>query len=161
MREVANFRSASCLACFYLLLLSFGGILGWDPVLTTCILCEKVKLPDPPQRGTQEHESHHRVDHEKNCEAIYWKHHTSHHLTKNSHTITLKQSFFTKSSFLLGISKIPYLNQVELFSRYFYNSSHNILIISSSSHQEYMQCVPDPTPKYPQKNRKNKQITRG
>ena len=50
----------------------------------------------------------HRVDHEKNCEAIYWKHHTSHHLTKISHTITFKTFFFTKIPSLLKLSKIPY-----------------------------------------------------
>ena len=90
--------------------------------------------------GTSHETQHgnHRVDHEKNCEAIYWKYHTSHLITQNFTQYLSKHSFFTKSSFLLGISKIPYQNTVELFSRYFYNSSHKNLITSSSSHQEYM-----------------------
>ena len=40
-------------------------------------------------------------NHEKNCEAIYWKHHTSHLLTKISHTITIKTFFFTKNTILI------------------------------------------------------------
>ena len=50
----------------------------------------------------------HRVDHEKNCEAIYWKHHTSHLITKKSHKIILKEHFITKIPSLLKTSKIPY-----------------------------------------------------
>ena len=101
-------------ASFVFLSLSqkFGGILGWDPVLTTCILCEKVITPRPTIEMNKEHESHHRVDHEKNCEAIYWKHHTSHILTQNSHTTSFKTFFFTKITFLLRTSKIPYQNTV-------------------------------------------------
>ena len=85
-----------------------GGILGWDPVLTTCILVRE----DNSWTSHETQHGNHRVDHEKNCEAIYWKHHTSHHLTKISHTITFKTFFFTKIPFLLETSKIPYLNQV-------------------------------------------------
>ena len=130
-----RFRQPSSFAFFAFRHL--GGILGWDPVLTTCILCEKVKLMDITEMNEGPHHSH-RVDHEKNCEAIYWKHHTSHHLTKNFTQYPSKHYFLTKSSFLLDISKIPYLNQVRLFSRYFYNSSHKNLITSSSSPREYM-----------------------
>ena len=82
-----------------------GGILGWDPVLTTCILgkiLERIGTSHETQHGN------HRVDHEKYCEAIYCKYHTSHHLTKISHTITFKTFFFKKIPFLLKTSKIPY-----------------------------------------------------
>ena len=74
--------------------------MGWDPVLTTCILgkiLERIRTSHETQHGN------HRVDHEKYCEAIYWKHHTSHHLTKNSHTITFQQFFFTKIPSLLKL----------------------------------------------------------
>ena len=98
---------------------------------------------------TETQHVNHRVDHEKYCEAIYWKHHTSHHLTKISHTITFKTIFLTKIPFLLETSKIPYQNTVHDIFIIFYNSSHKNIITSSSSHLEYMQCVPDPTPKYP------------
>ena len=79
---------------------SFGGILGWDPVLTTCILVREDNSQDITEMHKGPHHSH-RVDHEKNCEAIYWKHHTSHHLTKNSHTITFKTLFFNKIIILI------------------------------------------------------------
>ena len=75
-----------------------GGILGWDPVLTTCILgkiLERIGTSHETQHGN------HRVDHEKYCEAIYWKYHTSHPLTKISHTITFKTFFFNKNTILI------------------------------------------------------------
>ena len=80
----------------------------------------------------------HRVDYEKYCEAIYWKHHTSHLLTKNFTQYPSKHYFNTKIPSLLRTSKIPYQNQVKDIFVIFYNSSHNIIIISSSSHKEYM-----------------------
>ena len=76
-----------------------GGILGWDPVLTTCILgkiLERIGTSHETQHGN------HRVDHEKYCEAIYWKYHTSHLLTKIYHTITFKTFFFNKNTILIG-----------------------------------------------------------
>ena len=57
-----------------------GGILGSDAVLTTCILGKILELI-----GTSHETQHgnHRVDHEKYCEAIYWKYHNSQLLTQN------------------------------------------------------------------------------
>ena len=98
----------------------FGGILGWDPVLTTCILVRE----DNSWTSHETQHGNHRVDHEKYCEAIYWKHHTSHHLTKISHTITFKTFFFTKIPSLLKTSKIPYYSTEDDIFIIFYNSSH-------------------------------------
>ena len=72
------------------------------------------------------HESqhgNHRVDHEKYCEAIYWKYHTSHHLTKKSHTIVIKILFFHKIIILIrhkqnSLSKPSWII-FTIFSSYF------------------------------------------
>src|SRR3989339_518836 len=85
------------------------------------------------------HETQHgnrRVDHEKYCEAIYWKHHTSHLLTKNFTQYPSKHYFYHKIPFLLKTSKIPYQNTVHDIFIIFYNSSHKNLITSSSSPRE-------------------------
>ena len=58
-------------------------------------------------------------NHEKNCESIYWKHHTSRHLTKNFTQHFLKHSFLTKLPFLLKLSKIPYYSTEDDILRYF------------------------------------------
>ena len=58
-------------------------------------------------------------NHEKNCEAIYWKHHTSHHITKNFTQYPLKHSFLIKIPFLLKTSKIPYYNTEDDILWYF------------------------------------------
>jgi hypothetical protein len=97
-------------ASFVFLSLSqkFGGILGSDAVLTICILCEKVKLPDPPR------------DERRNTYPIIGS--ITRRIAKQSigsitpHTfsqkkfikIILNNHFFIKIPFLLEISKNPY-----------------------------------------------------
>ena len=90
----------------------------------------------------------HRVDHEKYCEAIYWKYHTSHLITKISHTITSKTFFFIKIPFLLGTSKIPYQNQVKYISWYFITPLTEIHVVCTGSH-----------PKIPPEKRKHIKTT--
>ena len=76
---------------FYFLVLffifrAFGGILGSDAVLTTCILCEKVKLTDPPR---EEHRNTNPIPwniFREECEAIYYE---ASHLT-HSHKKFIK-----------------------------------------------------------------------
>ena len=133
-----------------------GGNLGWDPVLTTCILgkiLERIRTSHETQHGN------HWVDHEKNCEAIYWKHHTSHHLTKISHTISFKTFFFTKIPFLLKTSKIPYYSTEDDILWYFitpliiFPSSHHHLVRNTCS---VYRIPPQNTPRKTQtSNRKN------
>ena len=100
----------------YVLLDFSGGILGWDPVLTTCI--HGRSLGRTMRHHTRRNNVNHHGDHEKYCEAIYWKYHTSHILTKKSIKILLNNYFLSEIQFLLVLSKIPY-----------YSSEEDILVI--------------------------------
>ena len=109
--------------------------MGWDPVLTTCILCEKVITPRPTiemNAGTRIPSSG-RSREELRSNLLEASHLTP-PLTKFSHN-NLKRTFFNKNTILI---KNKQNSLLQLSTRYFshiYNSSHNIFIISSSSHE--------------------------
>ena len=118
MEDRLDFSFIPCyIACGLLFFDLSGGILGWDPVLTTCILCEMVKLRDTHEMNEGPHHSH-RVIMRNIAKQFIMKHHISHILTKKFIKILLNNYFLSEIQFLLVISKIPAPSSV-----------HDILII--------------------------------